>query len=179
MNDTEHDDRVLLVAMPLRHLQVARAACEQAGSATLPAGGAGDLDLARRGATVLVIATEAGDAQVPAATWRGSFEGRVPHEAGDPWPDGLPATWLEEHAPSQAGTASREELGVVLVDDEQEEDEEVDDEDMVGPQTFFRVRALAPAPRDLWVHVNELVPKQQRGGRTFFPRTPRLVALVD
>ena len=179
LNQTEDNDRVLVVAMPLRHLEAASAVCEQTGSATLPAGGPGDLDDARPGATVLVIATEAGDAEVPAATWRGVLEGRVPHQHGDPWPDGLPGTWLEEHARSEAGSASREERGGVLDDDEEEEDDEMDDEDVVGPQTFFRVRELAPSPRDRWVHVNELVPKQQRGGRTFFPRTPRLVTLVD
>jgi len=163
--------------MPLRHLEAASAVCEQTGSATLPAGGPGDLDDARTGATVLVIATEAGDAEVPAATWRGVLEGRVPHQPGDPLPGGLPDTWVEEHARSVAGSPSQDERSSVP-DDEEEEDDD-DDDDVVGPQTFFRVRALAPSPRKEWVHANELVPKQQRGGRTFLPRTPRLITLVD
>jgi hypothetical protein len=166
---------VLVVAMPLRHLEAARMECERTGTATLPAGGPGDLDDAPAGVTMLVIATEAGDAEVPAATWRGVLEGRVPHQPGDPLPGGLPDTWVEEHALSVAGSPSQDEHPS-LPDDEEEED---DDDDVVGPQTFFRVRALAPSPRREWIHANELVPKQQRGGRTFVPRTPRLITLID
>jgi len=167
---------VLVVAMPLRHLEAARVVCEQTGTATLPAGGPGDLDDAPPGATVLVIATEAGDAEVPAATWRGVLEGRMPHQPGDPLPDGLPGTWVEERARSEAEHPSEEDRGRESDDDDEEDDEE---DDEAGTQAFFLVRELAPSPRDMWVHANELVPKQQRGGRTFIPRTPRLVMLVD
>ena len=38
-------------------------------------------------------------------------------------------------------------------------------------------RARARAPQRAWVFANELVPKQQRGGRTFVPRTPRLITV--
>ena len=170
------NDRVLVVAMPLRHLEAARIVCEQTGTATLPAGGPGDLDEASPGAVVLVIATEAGDAAVPAATWRAVLEERVPHEFGDPLPVGLPATWIEEHAGAEAGVPTEQDRGAAPDDEEEDEDE---DDDVVGPQTFFRVRALAPSPRAGWVHANELVPKQRRGGRTFVPRTPTLVTLID
>ena len=156
--------------MPLRHLEAARVVCDQNGAATLPAGGPGDLDDAPLGATVLVIATEAGDAEVPAATWRGVLEGRVPHQPGDPLPSGLPGTWVEEHVRFEAEHPS---------DEEPDDDEEEEEDDETGPQTFFLVRELAPSPRGMWIHANELVPKQQRGGRTFIPRTPRLVMLVD
>ncbi len=181
MNTAEENNRVLVVAMPLRHLEAARVECERTGVATLPAGGPGQLGDAPPGVTVLVIATEAGEAEVPAATWRGVLEEHVPHEPGDPLPSGLPGTWIEEHARPEAGVASDDERGEAPDDDEDEDDEDEDDEDpdAVGPQTFFRVRELAPSPRDRWVPANELVPKQQRGGRTFLPRTPRLVTLID
>lgn len=155
--------------MPSRHLEAARAACDEAGVVTLPAGGPGDLDDAHEGMTVLVIATDAGDAEVPAATWRAVFEGRVPHGSGDPWPPGLPDTWTEEHAWS----------GAVEVPPTPDPDHDEEEEGMFGPQSFFRVRALAPSPRGEWVYANELVPKQQRGGRTFVPRTPRVIRFVD
>lgn len=169
----EENDRALLIAMPSRHLEAARATCDEAGAVTLPAGGPGDLDDAHDGLTVLVIATDAGDAEVPAATWRAVFEGRVPHSPGDPWPQGLPDTWTEEHPWSGAVEAPPPP------DRDHEDDDEEDDEDLVGPQSFFRVRALAPSPRGEWVYANELVPKQQRGGRTFVPRTPHLIRFVD
>ena len=172
------NDRVLVVAMPLRHLEAAHVVCEQTGTATFPAGGPGDLDEASPGAVVLVIATEAGDAAVPAATWRAVLEGRVPHEPGDPLPAGLPATWIDEHAGAGTGVPSEQDRGAAAPGDE-DEDEDDDEDDVAGPQTFFRVRALAPSPRKEWVHANELVPKQQRGGRTFVPRTPRLITLID
>jgi len=170
---------VLVVAMPLRHLEAAQVECEQTGTATLPVGGPGDLDDARPGATVLVIATEAGDTEVPAATWRGLFEGRVPHEPGDPWPDGLPSTWREEHAAPDHRTPNAEPLVASAEDDEDDDDDDDDDDERVGPQAFFRVRELAPAPRGDWIHANELVPKQHRGGRTFVPRTPTLIRFID
>ena len=175
LSNTQGTGRALVVAMPLRHLEAARAYCEQEGTATLPAGGPGELDDAPLGTTVLIIATEAGATEVPAATWRAVLEGRVPHQPGDPLPDGLPDPWVEEHVGSQAVIASEGLHDGVLDEDEEEEDEE----EGIGPQAFFRIRELAPSPRDRWVYANELVPKQQRGGRSFRPRTPRLVTLVD
>ena len=171
------NDRALLVAMPARHLEAARLVCDEAGVVTLPAGGPGDLDDATDGLTVLVIVTEAGEAEVPAATWRAVFEAGVSHRPGDPWPQGLPATWIKEHA--ETGAPPMEAVQPPDDDDEGDEDDEDDDEDLVGPQSFFRVRELVPSPKHEWVHANELVPKQQRGGRTFVPRTPRLIRFVD
>jgi hypothetical protein len=169
------NDRALLVAMPLQHLESARADCEERGSAILPAGGPGDLDDAPRGIAVLLISTDAGEEQVPAVTWRAVFAGRVAHRSGEPWPEGVVETWTAAHdlrparpAPVEPDTAR---------DDVDDEDE--DEPDEVGPQSFFEVRELAVLPRTEWVFANELVPKQQRGGRTFVPRTPRLIGFVD
>jgi hypothetical protein len=41
------------------------------------------------------------------------------------------------------------------------------------------VSGLGPLPREEWVFANELVPKQRRGGRTFEPHAPVLVARPD
>ena len=98
----------------------------------------------------------------------------MPHRPGDPWPQGLPATWIEEHGEGDAPS-----MEPVPPPDDEVDDEEDDDEDLVGPQSFFRVRALVQSPKREWVHANELVPKQQRGGRAFVPRTPRLIRFVD
>jgi hypothetical protein len=166
----EHD-RALVTAMPLRHLEAARGVCEERGLVTLPAGGPGDLGATPEGTTVLLIATEAGDLEVPAATWRAVFGARVAYATGDPWPDGLPATWTAEH-PTPGGAS-----GQHASTDHEDDDE--NDEREIGPQSFFEVRQLGPSPRDSWVYANELVPKQLRGGRTFVPRTPRLIHFVD
>lgn len=181
-NSQPDHDRALLVAMPLRHLEAARTVCDQLGSAILPAGGPGDLDETPPSTPVLVIATEAGEAEVPAATWRGLFVGRVPHEPADPWPEGLPATWIDEHpTPARPGPATSRTADPSAVGHpaDEEEDEEEDDGRGIGPQSFFEVRALAPSPHAEWVYANELVPKQQRGGRTFLPRMPRLIDFID
>jgi hypothetical protein len=170
----EENDRALLVAMPARHLEAARLVCDEAGAVTLPAGGPGDLDDATDGLTVLVIVTEAGEAEVPAATWRAVFEARVPHRPGDPWPQALPPPWIEEHGEEEAPPVEP-----LQPPDEDDDDDEDDDEDLAGPQSFFRVRELVPSTKHEWVHANELVPKQQRGGRSFVPRTPRLIRFVD
>jgi hypothetical protein len=171
------NDRALLVALPARHLEAALIVCKERGVVTLPAGGPGDLDGCEPGLPVLVIATGAEAGQVPAATWRAVFDGWVPLQPGDPWPDGLPSTWSDEHAHEAIAGADEGEP-----DDDEEEDNDDDDQDddeRIGPQSFFRVRDLRPLARGDWIHANELVPKQQRGGRTFVPRTPRLIRLVD
>ena len=56
---------------------------------------------------------------------------------------------------------------------------EDEDEEPVGPQSFFRIAQLARSPREEWIFANELVPKQQRGGRSFLPRAPTAIRLVD
>jgi len=173
---TEIDpDRTLVLAMPLRHLEAGAAVCGAEGSVVLPAGGPGDIDDTPRGSRVLVIATEAGDAEVPAATWSAVFAGRVTHAPGDPWPAGLPATWVEEHdAPEPASPPP-----TLPEDEDEEEDEEEEDDDLPGPQSFLRITALVPIPRDRWIFANELVPKQRRGGRSFVPHVPRLIRVID
>jgi hypothetical protein len=166
------DGRALLLAVPLRHLVSADGAN---GPAILPAGGAGDLDAATAGMPLIVMATDAGEAEVPAATWRATFVRRVPYDVGTPWPEGVPPTWSEEHpVPPPAPPPGRPE------DDDQDDDEdEDDDEDDVGPQSFLEVSDLQPLPRDSWLFANELVGKQSRRGRSFRPRVPTIVDLPD
>ena len=65
------DERALLIAIPLRHLE--SAATAPAETAVLPAGGPGDLDTCSLGMPVIVMATEAGEAEVPAATWQATL----------------------------------------------------------------------------------------------------------
>jgi hypothetical protein len=175
-------ERALLAAMPRRHLELARARCEIDGSAVLPAGGPGDLDATPTGMSVLLIAIDADDAEIPAATWRARFEGRIAHSSGDPFPAGLPETWLEERAGSTAAPPPGDGPPLDGRDHDQEDEEEGEDDpddDAVGPQSFFRVSDLAPMSRSEWIFSNELVPKRERGGRTFVPRTPRLIVLPD
>ena len=164
----EADERALLMGMPLVHLRSAAETCERHGRGVLPAGGPGDLDRTAPGATVLLMASDAGDDEVSAATWSARFVGRVHHEPGDPLPTMLPGSWVETHAAD--GPPSPVEP--VAVDDDDDDD---DDEDAVGPQSFLVVEGLRELPMQEWVFTNELVDKQRRGGRTFFPRVPTLV----
>jgi len=166
-------ERALIVSMPLRHLEAASSVCQASGSVVLPAGGPGDLDEALGGSLVLLIAIEAGDREVPAATWAATFEERIPHAPGDPLPSSLPASWIDEHGRRTVLTDASDPVGSARDDDDDDED---DDEEIAGTQSFFRVSALTTLPREEWVFANELVPKQQRGGRSFAPRTPRLIA---
>jgi hypothetical protein len=138
----------------------------------LPAGGPGHLDDVPPSSQVLIVAT--GEETVPAATWGASFLARVGREEGDALPEGLPPTWVDEHAERVARAAP---VPGAELDDEDEED--LDEDERVGPQAFFLVRDLAPLPRSEWVFSNELVPKQQRRGRTFVPRVPTLITLPD
>jgi len=174
------DEHALLIAIPLRHLE---AALENPGErVVLPAGGPGDLDTTAPGAPVLVMPTDEADTEISAATWRATFVRRVAYEPGSPWPDGLPATWIAEHAaptpepepaPAPAGSDDADDL------DDEDEDAWEDDEDDFGPQSFLEVVELRPLPRQEWLFANELVGKQARGGRYFRPRVPTLVELPD
>ncbi len=170
------DERALLMAIPLRHLESATASPgAPGGAATLPAGGPGDLDAARSGMPLIVIATDAGDAEVPAATWRATFVRRTPYEPFSPWPDGLPRTWVEEHPE----VVELVETTPGAEADDGDDADEWDDEDDVGPQSFLEVIGLSELPRDEWLFTNELVRKQARGGRSYRPRVPTLVDLPD
>ena len=44
---------------------------------------------------------------------------------------------------------------------------------------FIATETLTPLDRREWVFANEVVPKQQRGARSFVPMTPTLVRLPD
>lgn len=153
------DEQLLLIAVPLRHLKSAD------GSTCLPAGGPGDLDAASPGMPVIVMATDAGEDEVPAVTWSAAFLRRIPYEPGSPWPEGLPATWTEEHDVSQ----------LVQVPDPTDDD----DDDQIGPQSFLEVADLRPLPPAAWLFANELVGKQTRGGRSYRPRVPIIVDRPD
>ena len=160
-------ERVLLVGMPLRHLIEAARICASRGAVVLPAGGAGDLLSAPTGTDVLFIASEAGEREVPAATWSAELIGIV-LAGSDGFPDGLPSGWVEERqeAPPPAPAVPRSPFGDREDDDGRNSDAE---------QSYFEVRSLTELPKAAWIFVNELVPKQERGGRFYFPRTPRLV----
>ncbi len=160
-------ERVLLVGMPLRHLIEAARICASRGAVVLPAGGVGDLSSATPGTEVLFIASEAGEREVPASTWSAELIGIVP-SGPDSFPDGLPAGWVEErhNAPPPAPAVPRSPFG----DPDDDEPQSTNAE-----QSYFEVRSLTELPKAAWIFVNELVPKQERGGRSYFPRTPRLV----
>jgi hypothetical protein len=158
---------VLLVGMPLRHLQEAASICAARGSAVLPAGGQGDLVRMAKGTEVLLVATQAGEEQVPAATWTADFVGSVPVAAGT-FPEGLPEGWVREWraARSPAVDVPRSPFG---------DDEDDEPLDPGAEPNYFEVRSLTELPTAERIFVNELVPKQERGGRTYVPRSPRLV----
>jgi hypothetical protein len=145
--------------LPSRHLERAVEVCGADGRVVLPAGSPGDLELAPPGTEVLLMISGA-DA-VPAATWHARFLRRV-EPPGDGYPDRLPSSWLEDRLVA-AGASSPDDA-----DDEPDEDD-------VGPQSYFEVERLEPLPKQDWVFANELVRKQERGGRAFFPRAPRLI----
>jgi hypothetical protein len=175
----EAEDRALLIAIPLHHLE---SLVDAGGPVLLPAGGRGDLDAAAPGTPVLVMPTETDDNRASAATWRATFVRRVPYEPGSPWPDGLPASWTAEHpvpepAPPDDEDDDEDDEFWDDEDDEDEEDDEDDEDDDV--QSFLEVTDLGPLPRQEWVFANELVPKQARRGRFFQPRVPILVPLPD
>src|SRR5687767_9311844 len=113
------------MAVPLRHLESAVAAAH--ASTVLPAGGVGDLAEATEGLAVVLMATDAGSVEVPAATWRATFVRRVAHEPGTPWPEGVPASWAAEHEvpqPDDAVGAAHDET--VVPDDPDDIDEDDD-----------------------------------------------------
>lgn len=170
-------DRALLIAVPLRHLESVSVAGE--GRVVLPAGGPGDLDSTAAGTAVLVMATQAGDAEVPAVTWRATYVGRAPYEPGAPWPEGLPGTWVAEHAPPPAPDPGRARAAYAgdLGDDWDAGDDADEDDD--GGQAFLVLSDLQRLPRESWLFTNELVRKQARRGRSFLPRVPTLVDLPD
>ena len=93
----------------------------------------------------------------------------------DPDPEGLPASWVEERRTRVA--APRDEVPVSPFGDDEDEDDVEDTHESV--QVYLDVRDLRPLDKQEWLFTNELVRKQERGGRTFFPRTPRLIRAPD
>jgi hypothetical protein len=153
--------------MPLRYLLEAAEICDATGTAVLPAGAPGDLDRTAPGTEVLVVATEAGDQEVAAATWSARFVGDL-SPGTDAYPEALPPSWLEDRKAPQpsAPPAPRSPFG-----DDDGDEPSIDR----GEQRYFEVDSLEELPNAAWVFVNELVPKQERRGRTYLPRAPRLV----
>jgi hypothetical protein len=172
------DERALLMAVPLRHLECAAEPPD--GQVTLPAGGLGDLATTSPGTLVIVMATDAADADVPAATWRATFVRHLTYDLGAPWPAGLPPTWIEEHGDPPPAAPLHSERDAVPGDEDDPYDDDADDAD--GPdlvQSFLEVTGLERLPRDEWLFANELVGKQARRGRSFLPRVPTMVSLPD
>lgn len=175
---SDRGDQALLIGMPIDDLRAALDLQERR-AVILPAGGPGDLGAVAAGTPVLFIASDPAHEGVPAATWRAELVRLLPHVDGDPVPDGLPPTWLARHADQDQRGSEVESLG--LPDDEGHEDDDgdEDDEEITGPQSFFEVSALRELPKSEWLFANELVGKQARRGRTFFPLVPILVHLPD
>jgi len=166
-------ERALLVGMPLVHLRSAAEICERHGRVVLPAGGPGDLDRASPGALVLLMDTSVEEDAASAATWAARFVGRLAFDLDDPLPSLAPPSWIEEHEADLRG--ARDARSAVEPGDADADDEDEDDDEAIGPQAFFVVEDLRELPMQEWVFTNELVGKQRRGGRTFFPRVPTLV----
>jgi hypothetical protein len=154
---------VLVAALPRRHLPSAVETERASGRVVLPAGSPGDLARTEAGTRVLLIL--AGPDELPAATWTATFVRQVLPEPGAV-PDLAPPTWVAEH-------------GSRAIDPAPPSEGEDDDDDAAGPQSYFEVVHLVELPREDWVFANELVRKQERGGRAFLPRAPRLVRLRD
>lgn len=175
MADLDASDEALLVGMPLRHLQEARTVCETLGRVILPAGSPGDLDRATPGVAVFLMASDAGDDAVPAATWGATFAGRIlPADAGAS-PELLPAGWLAERRDREPLAPAAVPVSRFGDDDEPDENPDADDDD----QSYFAVTDLGPLPKEAWVFTNEVVRKQERGGRAYLPRSPRLIRPPD
>ena len=166
------DERLaILAAVPLRHLRSGLEVCARYGRVALPAAGRADLAAALPGDAVYLYAYQVGDRPVPAATWRGELVRVVEAEdGGHPVPDLTPPTWREERV-----------AGDIAIGDDAADDD-ADDDDLVGAgptEVFLEVVALRELDRREWMFTNELVPKQDRGARTFVPLAPVRVLLPD
>ena len=168
------DERfAILAAVPLRHLRSGLDVCARFGRVALPVAGRADLATALPGDAVYLYAYQVGGRPVPAATWRGELVRVVEAEdGGHPAPDLTPPTWREERV-----------AGDIAIDAEPEPiGDDADDDDLVGAgptEVFLEVVALRELDRREWMFTNELVPKQDRGARTFVPLAPVRVLLPD
>ncbi len=173
------DERfAILAAVPLRHLRSGLEVCAGYGRVALPAAGRADLAAALPGDAVYLYAYQVGGRPVPAATWRGELVRVVEAEdGGHPVPDLTPPTWREERVAGDIATdAEPEPIGDDAADDDSADDDLVG----AGPtEVFLEVVALRELDRREWMFTNELVPKQDRGARTFVPLAPMRVLLPD
>lgn len=162
----------LVLSCPSDDLASAAAVIAAHGLALLPAGGEGDLPRAA-GLQLLYIVEISDDGPRPAATWCADLGSSVPLSSPDPV-DVLPPSWVTRHPDAY----SRSRTPDVGSGDGPSEAELWDDEDEPSPvQIFVPVTNLRTLPREQWIFTNELVRKQQRGGRRFAPRVPTMVVL--
>jgi hypothetical protein len=141
--------------------------------ALLPVGGVGDL-AAAAGVVTLLLVEVTDEGPRSAITWRGELASSTPLEP-DP-KDLLPPSWVARHPDayelSRAGRANEEQAA-----DEVDGWDDWDDDERNAVQLFLPVTRLQQLPAAEWMFANELVPKQQRAGRRFAPRTPAVVPL--
>lgn len=165
-------DKALLLSCPSDDLASLLVVIGENGAALVPAGGAGDLEGALGVGTLYLVEVGA-DGPHPAAAWRAELRPMTP--LTDPDPRALlPASWVARH-PDAYSMARRP----VAVGDNLTEDASWDDDEPAPQQVFVPITNLEQLPKHRWLFTNELVPKQQRGGRRFAPRVPTLVQLVD
>jgi len=163
----------LVLSCPSDDLASAAQVITRHGLALLPAGGEGDLARAA-GLQLLYIVEITDDGPRSAVTWSADLGISVPLSTPDP-ADVLPPSWLTRHPDAYARSR-----GVGGVSRGPSEAELWDDDDEPSPvQVFVPVTNLRRLPRKQWIFTNELVRKQQRGGRRFAPRVPTLVALPE
>jgi len=166
----------LVLSCPSDDLASAAHVITRHGLALLPAGGEGDLSRAA-GLQLLYIVEIANDGPRSAATWCADLGISVPLSTPDP-ADVLPPSWMSRHP--EAYSRSRGGAAATGPSDGPSEAELWDDEDEPSPvQVFVPVTNLRRLPREQWIFTNELVRKQQRGGRRFAPRVPTLVVLPE
>ena len=164
----------LVLSCPSEDLASAAAVITAHGFALLPAGGEGDLGRAA-GLQLLYIVEVSDGGPRSAATWCAHLGNSVPLSSPDP-ADVLPPSWVTRHPEAY----SRSRTPDVGSGDGPSEAELWDDEDEPSPvQVFVPVTNLRTLPRDQWIFTNELVRKQQRGGRRFAPRVPTMVVVPE
>jgi len=164
----------LVLSCPSEDLASAAEVITAHGLALLPAGGEGDLGRAV-GLHLLYIVEISDDGPRSAVTWCADLGDSVPLSSPDPV-DVLPPSWVARHPDAY----SRSRTPDVRGSDHPTEAELWDDEDEPSPtQVFVPVTNLRSLPREQWIFTNELVRKQQRGGRRFAPRVPTMVALPE
>ena len=169
--DADHRALVLALSCPEDDLIGAREVLARHDTVLLPAGGPGDLERSAGIETLYIIAVTQGGVRA-AATWRADLAMSTP--LTEPRPELLlPPSWRARHP--RAYAQAREQTP-----DTAPGDADLWDDDEPEPQQIFvPIVALVELPRSEWIFSNELVPKQDRRGRSFAPRVPTLVKLPD